>query len=113
MRLRGDTSFPTKLGVVTLIAFTVFVSAVRPLTRPSGRLNLPFGLTRMSLLTESPDDGRASLPTPPAATRVIEPMLVVGVLLHALKTRRRAFRSIPIRRLKLPARTTERSLPSD
>lgn len=105
---------PAKVGMVVLIALTVFVSAVRPLARPTGRLYARFGLSRMSLLCEAPDTDGRPLPLPMVAdSHVFEPLLVVGLLLLVLKIRRTAFRPIPFRRLKLPARSPDRSLSSD
>jgi hypothetical protein len=107
------SSLPAKVGLVVLIALTVFVSAVRPLTRPSGRLFARFGLTRMSLLTEAADERGTPLPAPAVAhAHVIAPLSVAGVLLLVLKTRRVEFRSVPFRRLKLPARSPDRSVSS-
>jgi hypothetical protein len=87
--------------MVVLITITVFVSTARPLAHPAGRFGPQFrGLTRMSLLSESPDTDSTPLPAPP---------LVVGVLLLVLKTRRAAFHPLPLRRLRLPARSADRS----
>lgn len=102
-----------KVGMVVLITLTAFVSTVRPIAHPSGRLFPRFGLTRMSLLSEPSDADSTSLPAPavPAAPVVGLP-LVAGLLLLVLKTRRAAFRPVPFRRLKLPARSADRSLAS-
>lgn len=108
-----DRYLAGKLGLVALIALMIFVSAVRPLTRPSGRLNRPLGLTRMSLLSEPANDDDTPVPLPVAAdAQVLAPPLV-GISLLVLKTRRTAFRSVPFRRLKLPPRSTAGSLSSD
>ena len=75
MRLRGNPALPDGLTVLALIALMLFVSAVRPLTRPSGRLYGSLGLTRMSLITESPHDDDTLLPAPSAAAEVLAPLL--------------------------------------
>jgi hypothetical protein len=99
-----------RLAMVVLIAITIFVSAVRPIAHRSDRLFPQLhGLTRMSLLSESPDTDSTSLPTPVADAHPIAPALVVGLLLFVLKTRRTAFRPLPLRRLKIPARRADGS----
>lgn len=105
-----------KLGMVVVIALSILVSAVRPIAHPLGHLFPQLhGFTRMSLLSESPDTDSMSLPAPVVGdVHLIAPSLVVGLLLLVLKARRAAFRPVPLRRLKLPARSAERSsLPSD
>lgn len=103
-----------KLGLGMLIALTVFVSAVRPIAHPTGRLFPRFGLTRMSLLSEPPDIDSTAVPAPVVAdAQVVELPLVISLLLLVLRTRRAAFLPFLFRRLKLPARSAERSLPSD
>jgi len=102
-----------RLSIITLIALVSFVGAVRPLTRPSGRLYGSLGLTRMSLIAESPHDGDTPLSAPPANTRVLEPPLLAGVLLIVLKVQRRVMHAVPIRRLKLPPRHTSGAPVSD
>jgi len=112
MRSAGS-SLPTKAGLVVLIAVTIFVTAVRPLTRPTGHLYARFGLSRMSLLTEAADESGTPLPEPAVThTHVVAPLLLVGALLLVLKARRAEFRSVPFRRLKLPARSPDRSISS-
>ena len=106
-------SLLAKVGMVVLIALTVFVSAVRPVTRPTGRLYARFGLSRMSLLTEAADDNDSSLVAPAVVdAHVSTPLMALGVLLLVLKTRRVELRSVPLRRLKLPARSPDRSVSS-
>ncbi len=101
-----------KLAVVALIALTLFVGAVRPLTRPSGPLNRPLGLTRWSLLSESGINEKTPLPSPAEAPALVFTAPLVSVLL-VLKTRRAAFRPVPVRRLKFFARNPVDSLLSD
>ena len=105
-----------KLGMVVVIALSILVSAVRPIAHPLGHLFPQLhGFTRMSLLSESPDTDSTSLPAPAVSdAHMIAPPLVVGLLLLVLKTRRTTFRPVSFRRLKLPARSADRSsLPSD
>ena len=112
MRHAGS-SLPARVGVVVFIALAVFVSVTRPLTRPTGHLYARFGLTRMSLLAEAADESGTPLPAPDVAdAHVIAPLLLLGVLLLVLKTRRVELRSVPIRRLKLPARSPDCSVSS-
>jgi len=113
MRLRGNPALSGRLSVLVLIALTLFVSAVRPITRPSGRLYVSLGLTRMSLITESPRDDDTPLPAPSPAAELIAPPLLAGILLLVLKTRRCARRSVPFRRLRLPPRRTTGTIFSD
>jgi hypothetical protein len=90
------------------------VIVARPLARPAGRLYARFGLTRMSLLSESADDDSAPLQLPTEAeARSIEPLLVVGLLLLVLKTRRVSLRAVPLRRVKRPPRRPSNSLSTD
>jgi len=116
MGLWRDRDVPGKLGILLLIALTIFVSAVRPLARASGRLNFPPGMIRMSLLSVPAADGDTTLPSPATAEAVdsiIVAPLLGSVLLLVLKTRRAAHHPVPIRRLKLPRRSTAVSLSSD
>lgn len=96
---------PNKLGIVILLALTVFVGAVRPLTRHAGRLSVHFGLTRMSLLTEPPRDGQTRLPGSEsvASVQFVRPLPAIALLL-VLKVRRVAFQPVRIRRVKRPPR---------
>ena len=100
-----------RLAMVALIAITVFVSTTRPLAHPAGRFAPQLhGFTRMSLLSESPDTDSTSLPAPVLTdAHLITPPLVGGLLLLVLKTRQAAFHPLPLRRLKLPARSADRS----
>jgi hypothetical protein len=106
---------PVKAGLLVFLALTLFVSVVRPLTRPTGHLYARFGLTRMSLLTDAAgDEDLAAVPPADTMGRLLRPAFVVGVLLLVLKTRRRiAFQSPPVRRVKRPPRRPTNSLPSD
>ncbi len=100
-------SWPRKASLVVVLTLTTFVIAVRPAARPAGHLSAPFGLTRMSLLSEAAD--RSDVPLPPPAegeTRSLEPLVLTGVLLLMLKTRRAPRRAVPVRRVKLPASRT-------
>lgn len=108
-----DRSLAGALGFGALIALTIFVSAVRPLTHPSGRLDRPLGLTRMSLLSEPASNDDAPVPVPVAADAQVLAPALIGVPLLVLKSRRTAFRSVPVRRLKLPPRSSIGSLFSD
>ena len=101
-----------KLGILALIAITVLVSGLRPLARASGHLNIPPRMVRMSLLSVAAVDADAPVPPPMAVSApVFAPLL--AVLLLVLKTRRTAFRSVPLRRLKIPPRNAPASISSD
>ena len=111
---RAADSLPLRAGIVVFLTLTLFVIVVRPLTRPTGHLYARFGLTRMSLLTEGSGDEDASVLPPADVTgRLLSPFLVLGVPLLALKTRRIAFRPIPVRRVKRPPRRPASSLLTD
>ncbi len=104
---------PAKVGMTVLIGLTIFVSAARPLTRPTGRLYTGYGLTRMSLLTEAAKNSNTPVVAPAAVdAHVMTPLTVLGVLLLVLKTRWIELGLVPLRRLKLPARTPNRSVSS-
>ena len=106
-------SLPSQGVAVVLIAVTLFVIAVRPVTRPSSPLLQPLGLTRMSLLSEAAaaDDAPGVSPAShfsglvPPASNVLPPRA---------RTRWAPLRSARVRRLKLPPRSSSaRSLLSD
>jgi len=105
-------SWPARLGLVLLIALTVFVSAVRPPAWHSGRANSSLGLTRLSQLSEPAGDHDTPLPSPMAGEQVFAPPLAAIVPI-TLKTRRTSRRSVPLRRLKLPPRSVTSSFFSD
>ena len=111
--MRGP--MPGKLGLVVMIMLIVFVSALRPLAHPAGRFFPQFrGLTRVSLLSESPDTDSQSVQPPVADVHFVELPVVIGLLLFMLGARRTVFRPVPPRRRKLPARSAKRgALPSD
>jgi len=99
---------PSTLGKMLLVAFvtlTVFVIVVRPIARPTGRLYPRLGMTRMSLLSEAPDTDATTL-EPPVFGHVssIEFPLLLTVLLVVLKSHRRAFRPLRLRRARVPVR---------
>ena len=95
--------------MLVLIAITVFVSTLRPIAHPAGRLSPQLhGLTRMSLLSESPDTDSTPVPVVVDAHLITLP-LTLGLLLLILKTRRAAFHPLLMRRLKQPARSANRS----
>jgi hypothetical protein len=113
MRWRAGTSPAEKLGVVLLIALTVFVISVRPLTRATGPLASPLRLTRLSAFEPVTDN---DLPLPSSAATGVAPVLApssTGYVRVVLKTRRARRRSAPLRRLKLPLRSLNSSLSSD
>ena len=61
-------SLPAKAGLVALIALSVYVGAVRTVTRPSGPLCQPLGLSRWSLMAEADADaGKTPFESPPVA----------------------------------------------
>ena len=100
--------------MMVILALAVFVSVVRPISRPIGHLYARLGLTRMSLLTESASDEDAAVLQPAhAIAHLVRPLLVIAVLLLALKTRRFAFRPIPLRRVKRPQRQAATALFTD
>ena len=113
MGWRCNLSLPGKLGMVALLALTVFVVTVRPLARPSGRLYGRLGLTQMALLTEAADHDTTSLPVPAAGRPYVFVPPLAGILLLLLKMRRTGFESAPVRRLKRPPRRTAGSQFSD
>ncbi len=111
---RVSDRLPVKVGLVVFLALTVFVSAARPLTRPTGRLYSHFGVTRMSLLTEpAANEEAAVLPPADTAGQLLRPFFFVAVLLLVLKTRRVAFQPLRVRRVKRPPRRPASSLLTD
>jgi hypothetical protein len=104
-RGRGP-SLPSRLLIVALMALTLFVSAVRPLVRTSALLSGRLGLTRWSLLCEPAveDDHDAPLASPVIVDTGALAFLLIGVVPLLLKSRRSAFRAVPVCRLKLPPR---------
>jgi hypothetical protein len=105
---------PVRVGVLVFLALTLFVSVMRPLTRPTGHLYTRSGVTRMSLLTEPGDDEDADVsPSADTTDQVLQPFVFVGVLLLVLKTRRVAFRPLRVRRVKRPPRRPANALLSD
>ncbi|HVO22186.1 MAG TPA: hypothetical protein VMW56_01010 [Candidatus Margulisiibacteriota bacterium] len=111
---RVSDCLPAKIALVVFLALTVFVSVVRPLTRPTGRLYARFGVTRMSLLTEPAGNEEAGvLPPTDTVGQLVGPCLSVGVLLLVLKTRRVAFQPLRVRRAKRPPRRPASSLLTD
>ena len=112
MGIGGGRVLSGKLVVGALIGLTVFVSAVRPVTRPTGRLNRPLGLTRWSLLSEAAGDTSGPLPQP-AVTDVEVVAVPVLSVPPVLNTRPATFRPVSVRRLKLPPRSTTDSPLSD
>lgn len=113
MGWRGNLTVPGKLGMVVLIALTIFVITVRPVARPSSHLYGRLGLTRMALLTEPANEDTPSLPAPTTGVSHVFVPPLAGILLLLLKTRRTGFDSVPIRRLKLPPSRTAGSQFSD
>ena len=100
--------------MVVVVALTLFVVAVRPLARPTGHLYARFGLTRMSLLSESADNDSVPLQPPTASeAQSLQPLLLVGISLLVLKSRRVALRAVPLRRVKRPPRRPSNSLSTD
>jgi hypothetical protein len=108
----GDEPLSGKLAIIALITLSLFVIAVRPLTRPAGHLIRPLGLTRWSLLSDVGVNDGTALPLPAAAQVQVSAPPLVSVPL-VLKTRRAAFRPVPVRRLKLLARSPVDSPSSD
>lgn len=109
---RSSSDLARKLGILALIAVTLLVSGLRPLARASGHLNMPPRMVRMSLLSVAAVDADAPVaPVKVVSVPVLAPL--IAVLLLVLKTRRTAFRSVPLRRLKIPPRSTAAPLSSD
>ncbi len=104
-------SWPARVGMVLLIAVTVFVGAVRPLTRPVGHLYRPLGLTRLSLLSEAAVNDDTPLPAPVAGAPVFAPPLAIVPVVW--KTQRPSRRSVVLHRPKLPPPSDAGSLLSD
>ncbi len=112
MGISGEKVLSRTLVVGVLIGLTLLVSAVRPLTRPTGHLNRPLGLTRWSLLSEAAGDTSVPLSQPAVADTqvVVAPVLSV---LPVLNSRPVPFRPVSVHRLKLPPRSSTDSPPSD
>jgi hypothetical protein len=102
MGLQRGLCSSSKVGVVALTALTIFVLTVRPVTRPSSTLYGRLGLTRMSLLSEPAADDATPRISPAAAEFFMLVPSLAAVLALVLRTRRAAFSSVPLRRLKLP-----------
>jgi hypothetical protein len=102
MGLQRGLRVKGRVGIIALAALTVFVITVRPVTRPSSQLYGRLGLTRMSLLSEPPDNDVTPRVAPVAAVSFMLVVPLATLLALILKTRRAAFRSVPLRRLKLP-----------
>ncbi len=113
MGWRGNLTLRGKLGMVVLIALTIFVITARPVARPSSHLYGRLGLTRMALLTEPANEDTPSLPVSTATVSYVFVPPLAGILLLLLKTRRTGYDSVPIRRLKLPPSRTAGSQFSD
>ncbi len=111
--MRFSSTAGLRTGLLTLIGLTVFTTVVLPLTRPTGRLYVPFGLTQMSLLTEAAhsNDTAPELPAKIDAPVTLT-LLVLSAPLLVLKTRRIERRPISVRRTRLPAHSPDRALPS-
>ncbi len=104
-----------KVGLVVLMALTVFVSFARPISRPADSISRSLGLrqTRLNLRSEAAAETDTFLPS--LAVTVAKGLIVplVALSLVVLKDRRTAFHSAPVRRLKRPRRRTASSLSSD
>jgi hypothetical protein len=114
MKRSAETSWPGALGVALLIMLTVFVIAVRPLTRHN-HLARSLGLNRLGAF--EPDvDHDPPLPSL-AATAIGEvPVLALsftGPAPVVFKTRWISRRVVPLRRLRLPPRNVTESPSSD
>jgi hypothetical protein len=107
----SSTQSLRKLSVVLLLTLITFGITVRPLTRPHGSLDGSFGLRRQALVSEPANDHDTPRTQPLVAVVVTATPLILAHLL--LKLRRAAYRPVPVRRLKLPARRKVGSLLSD
>jgi hypothetical protein len=112
MGLRRSLRLSHKVGIVALTALTIFVISVRPVTRPSSALYGGLGLTRMSFLSVPADSDVTPHVSPAAAVSFMLVPPLAAVLVLVLKTRRAAFCSVPLRRLKLPPRRPPADSPS-
>ncbi|MFI5397836.1 MAG: hypothetical protein ACHQ9S_20050 [Candidatus Binatia bacterium] len=105
--------FYHRLTPVALIVLAVLAGFLRPISRVPGRAQNQFGLNRLAFLLEPATDAALPLAAPARAdARTFAPTLA-STFLIVLKMRRVAFVPVPVRRLRLPSRTTSRSLPSD
>ena len=93
-------SVGAKIGVVALLAVCVYVSAVRTITRPSGQLCPPRGLSKWSLLAEMRPDEAVSLP--PLVVSLTQRAAVP--IVESAPNRRPVARPI-LRRLNVPHRS--------
>ncbi len=112
MGISGEKVLSRTLVVGALIGLTLLVSAVRPLTRPTGHLNRPLGLTHWSLLSEAAGDTSVPLSQPAVTDAEVVAAAVLRVP-PVLDRRPAMFRPVSVRRLKLPPRSTTDSPPSD
>ncbi len=108
MGTRGPAS-RYHLGVITLILLTVGVSVVRPVLRQAGHLPA-WSLSRAVFLSEAAADDQVQVPSPTRMTRQV-PLTVAAPMITEFKIYRQGFVPIPVRRLRLPAHSTNRSLP--
>ncbi|HVN85293.1 MAG TPA: hypothetical protein VMW17_10650 [Candidatus Binatia bacterium] len=104
-----------KIGLLVLIAVTVFVTVARPGIRPADAITraLGRGLTRLNLRSEASVEHEPPFSSQPARKPVIVAAPLLGVLLLMLKRRRMALSPLPIRHLKIPPRPTANSQLSD
>ena len=102
-----------RLVVTAFILLAVLPGFLRPIGRVAACTHKQPGSSQLVLLSESATDVDPPFALPMRVdVRVFVPVLV-GTFLVVLRTRRIAFIPIPVRRLKRPARTTSRSLPSN
>ena len=102
-----------KLGILALIAVSLFVVLARPLTRPKGQLNQAHGFTRWSLLAEDGTHAHAPL-APPVSTRIAAVVVAFATVGLCLRERVEGFcRTIPVRPRKIPSPRSSDSTSSD
>ena len=108
----GRATLEAQVIAVALTALTLFVITVRPVTRPSGALYVRLGLTQMSLLTAPANHANTSrvLPATSKFFLLLPPLALVLTLI--LKTRRAAFPSVRLRRIRLPSKYRPADSPS-
>lgn len=103
MRTDTASSVARRAGILALIAVSLFVVLVRPITRPTGPLARPQGFTRWSLLAEAGADDRAPLTPPVGESVVVFVVALAGVLPRLLERTQPSIPSLPFRRRKIPA----------
>lgn len=112
MQSNGVRSMARRVGIIALIAVSLFVVLARPITRPTGRLNRPQGFTSWSLLAEAGLDDHAPIAPPVRQVTTVIVLALAGALPRLLARARHVLPSPPLRRRKIPSRRAADSPPS-